>query len=343
MRKILVSELLPGTILGSPIYSERGALLLPEGKVITRHFLELLSTWGIKSVYVVEELESAIPVPEHVRKDYCQAFSLIKKTMETLRLNGTAPLAEVGDDLKRITLKLASEPGILSHLIFLREHDDYTFHHSVSVGVIATLLGSWLGLSEEELAQLASAGSMHDLGKAFISIKILNKPGRLSPEELELMKKHPSLGYELLAKHFGPEAVPARVAFEHHERIDGRGYPMGVKSGETLLLSRIVAVADVFHAMTSDRVYRPRQAQFVALAQLREEGFGSLDPRVVQVFLGHVVPLSIGRRVRLSNGSVGTVILAREQDPTRPIVQVGPAFVDLAQETGLALVGEADE
>ncbi|MGE5623490.1 MAG: HD-GYP domain-containing protein [Methanocella sp.] len=204
----------------------------------------------------------------------------------------------------------------------LHDRDKYTFHHCIGVGVIATLAGKWCGLESDELAGLASAGAMHDVGKAFIAPEILGKPGRLTPEEFAAIKRHTILGQEVLAGVLGPESVAAAVALEYHERRDGTGYPDGLKGDESRLESRIVAVADVFHAMTSERTYRHRRLDLAVLAQLRTDGFGLLDPVVVQTFLARMIPSSFGSRVRLSDGRIGRIAFISEQYPERPLIEM---------------------
>lgn len=343
MRRVSLGELQPGTMLTRPVYGASGALLLGSGKPVTSQFLESLGSWGIHSVYVDEGTTAAAAVPEDVRTTYHEALGRVKVAMEDLRRGVEVPLAEVGTGLAEFVLELAAQPGVLSCLNLLRERDDYTFHHSIDVGIVASLLGRWLRLTNEEVREAATAGVLHDFGKTKLPLEILNKPGTLTPQEFAVIRLHPKLGHEMISAALGPDSTAARVALEHHERTDGSGYPNGLCSERTLLASRIVAVADVYDAMTSRRVYHDREPEFAVLNQLQGDSFGLLDPLVTGTFLEHVAHNSRGRRVRLSNGQIGRVVFTRELRPDRPIVEVGPDLIDLAERSDIRLADEVDE
>lgn len=344
MRRIPLSDLRPGEVLSRAIYGASGALLLSPGKEVTQRFLVSLTNWGITAVYVDDAPgQDKSDLPEPVRATYRDAISRIGQLMEDARRGSRITLTDAGRELGDYTLQLAAEPNVLEYLRLLREQDNYTFHHSINVGIVATLLARWLELGPDEQAQLAMAGTLHDLGKASLPLEILLKPGRLTPDEFAIVQRHPIAGYELLTAEFSPESVPARAALEHHERTDGSGYPNGLRAQDTALASRIVAVADVYDAMTSNRVYHTRQPEFAVLAQLQGDSFGLLDPQVVGVFVRHAFHLSQGRRVKLNNGQIGRVLFVYEQDPTRPVVEVGPELIDLTRRHDLSLVGEVDE
>lgn len=344
MRRISLSDLRPGQALSKPVYGASGALFLSSGKTVTSQLLDSLKSWGIHSVYVDDGAATpASVVPEVVRTTYNEAVGRVKVAMEELRRGAVVPVAAVGRELGEFALQLAREPGVLSCLHLLRERDDYTFHHCIDVGIVSSLLGKWLGLADVALLELATAGTMHDLGKARLPLDILNKPGRLTPEEFALVRQHPVIGFDLISAELGPDSVLARVALEHHERTDGSGYPRGLRAAETLLASRIVAMADVYDAMTSRRVYHDRTPEFSVLHQLQGDSFGVLDPQIIGIFLEHVIYRSHGRRVRLSNGQIGRVVFVPEYNPTRPIIEVGPDLVNLMDRPDLKLVDELEE
>ncbi len=342
MRCISLSELPLGSTLSKPVYGASGVLLLRSGTQVTPQVLEALSGWGIHSVYVDDGANPPV-APAVVRTTYCEAVGRIKVAMVELRRGGRPPLADLGRELARLVLKLVAEPGVIRSLHLLREWDEYTFHHCIDVAVVASLIGQWLGLAGADLQEVATAGALHDVGKARVPLEILNKPGSLTPQEFAVVKTHTTLGHELLAAEFGGASTAARVALEHHERGDGRGYPGGLRAEETLLASRIVAVADVYGAMTSRRVYRDRCPEFAVLNQLQEGGCGLLDRGVVTAFLEHVVHQAHGRRVRLSNGQVGRVVFIPEQAPSRPMVEVGLDLINLLERPDLFIVDEVDE
>ncbi len=349
MRRIATSDLLAGQVLIRPVYAPSGELLLPAGTKLTERFRPVLTQWGIAEVYVDERrgvpgataaatASDRICVPGQVNLAYCQAVESLGEAMRELRGGGAVPLRELGERCGELAIKIAFEPGVLEYLHLLQCGQEYTFQHSVKVGVLAALLAKWLGLAFTEQAEVAMAAVLHDLGKALVPLEILNKPGPLTPGEFAAVKDHAQAGYGLLKPECGPEAVAPRVALEHHERMDGSGYPRGRRGRETLLASRIVAVADVYDAMTSNRVYQRGQSEYAVLAHLRESGFSSLDPGVTRTFVEHLVYRTLGRLVRLNNGQLGRVVLVDEQEPGRPIVAVGDRLIDLRQHRDLSLV-----
>ncbi|MGE5507781.1 MAG: HD-GYP domain-containing protein [Chitinophagales bacterium] len=349
MQRRLLSDLPLDQALAHGVYSLSGKLLLPQGAKLTQRILQVLVRWGIAEVYLEgapEETaisqrgsEAPVPtVPKPTSQAYRKAVGEIKRAMESLRLGEAVALTDVGRTCGNLVLSIAQDPDVLTYLHLLHYRDDYTFQHSVRVGVLAVLLGRWLRLPLAEQAQLAIAGSMHDVGKALIPLEILNKPGRLSEPEFQVVKTHPLAGHHLLSNTSGCSGMVARVALEHHERIDGSGYPHGVSRQETILASRIVAVADIYDAMTSDRVYRSGQPEYAVLAQLQEDGFSTLDPQVTRVFVEHLVYSAHGRPVTLSDGRQGRVVFSRKDDPAHPIVAVGADLVDLCRHRHLSLV-----
>ncbi len=348
MQRMLTSNLLPGKVLARPVYAPSGELLLPKGTKLTERIRLVLAQWGVTEVYVDEDRDSGfdgavavtdqVTVPADVSLAYSQAVGLIAGTMEELRHGRPVLLETIGERCGELAIKVAFEPGVLEYLHLLHCGEEYTFQHSVKVGVLAALLAKWLGLAFTDQGEVAVAAVLHDVGKALVPLEILNKPGPLAPVEFETVKAHTRAGYELLAPEYGAEATAARVALEHHERMDGSGYPRGLHGREVALASRIVAVADVYDAMTSDRVYQRGQSDYAVLTHLRQSGFTSLDPGVTRTFVEHLVYRTLGRLVRLSNGQLGRVVLVNNQEPGRPIVAVGNSLIDLRQHRHLSLV-----
>ena len=169
--------------------------------------------------------------------------------------------------------------------------NEYTYRHNICVGVIATYIGKWLGLSEEELSKLTLAATLHDIGKTMISGSILNKPGKLTELEYEEMKHHTIYGYRLIKKIPGLHPSIALTALQHHEREDGQGYPLGINGYHIHSFSKIVAIADIFHAMSSHRVYHEAIPFYEVIAQMKENVFGKLNPEILLVFLNKMMEI----------------------------------------------------
>jgi putative nucleotidyltransferase with HDIG domain len=349
MRRIATSDLLAGQVLTRPVYAPSGELLLPAGTKLTARLRPVLTQWGIAEVCVDEHGQGCptapaapaadrVCLPEPVNLVYCRAVESVAEAMKELRARRAVPLWEVGDHCGELALRIAGEPNLLEYLHLLQCEQEYVFQHSVKVAVLAVLLAKWLGLAFTDQAEVATAAVLHDVGKALVPLEILNKPEPLTPDEFAAVREHAQAGFGLLARECGPPAVVSRVALEHHERMDGSGYPRGLRGRETLLASRVVAVADVYDAMTSNRVYRRGQPEYAVLAHLRESGFSSLDPGVTRTFVERLVYRTLGRLVRLNTGQLGRVVLVDEQEPGRPIVAVENGLIDLRQRRDLSLV-----
>jgi HD-GYP domain-containing protein (c-di-GMP phosphodiesterase class II) len=263
--------------------------------------------------------------------------------MSEIRSSGHSEIQPAAFQMGSAVLELAESPDILSLLAQGKTESSYIPHHMVNVGVLSVLLGKWLRLSSESLAELAVAGVLHDVGMASLPPHILSKPGGLTEGEYALVKTHPTLGHEIVASELGADSIPALACLEHHERTNGSGYPRGLKADETRMTSRIVAVADVYDAMSSKRSYHSRHPEFWVLSQLQENGFDILDPTVTRAMVDHLAQSIHGHRVRLNNGQIGRIVFVNDQDPSRPVVEVGPALIDLSTRPDLALVSEVED
>ena len=220
----------------------------------------------------------------------------------------------------------------------MKEKDDYLFTHSVNVALLCILVGRWLKCEHETLKELGQAGLLHDIGKIFIDNSILNKPGKLTDAEFEEVKKHTLQGYNLLTQYKWISRNVTNAALMHHERADGSGYPMGTKGYSKNLCVSIVAVADVYDAITSDRAYSTKRSPYTAAEILWQDSFGKLNPEISKVFYDKITNFYVGNEVLLSNNEIGVVIYVDPSQPTRPIVMVGDNFYNLATDRSITIL-----
>ncbi|MGE7225474.1 HD-GYP domain-containing protein [Paenibacillus sp. PDC88] len=250
---------------------------------------------------------------------------------------GKIPLADLCTNIVPIIHEVSDVTNLLGLFAALQSKDDYTYRHNIAVGAISSLIGKWQGLDRQELTQLAAAAMLHDVGKIFIPQHILNKPGKLTDEEYALMKNHTVFGYELLKKTAGIHHRQALAALQHHERMDGSGYPYGLKQEEIASFSRVVSVADVFHAMTSTRAYRTPSPFYEVLFQMEKDTFGALDPAITRLFIEKIMNSLIGHSVLLTDGNEGTILMVKPHDPAHPLIQVGNRFIDRSKDGSLLI------
>lgn len=314
------------------IYSRSGILLLPRLTKITESHIDQLSKHNIrlnpsdiiiykKGNQYVEAVDDSIPQMK-------EAFDEVRHSMKL-------PLADLQKNVIPIISEITDGPQLTNLFVSLQAKDDYTYRHNIAVGSISSLIGRWLGLDEKMVLQLSTAGLLHDVGKMRIPEFILNKPGKLTNEEFELMKKHTVFGYEIIKNTVGTNYRQAVVALQHHERIDGSGYPLGITGDKMDLFSRIVAVADVFHAMTSKRVYRDPSPFYKVLEQMSNDIFGALDPQVTHLFIQKIMESLVGNTVLFTNGEQGTIIMIHNNDPIHPLIEINNKYIDLRERTGL--------
>ncbi len=235
---------------------------------------------------------------------------------------------------------LANEVGVLNQLKgLINSKEDYTFRHSANVAVVAGLLGKWLGLEESVRRDLMLAGLLHDIGKMQIPLEVLNKPGDLTTLEMNTMKQHPVLGYQLLQSY---EEIPKLVKLwilQHHERLDGSGYPYAFQGSKVSYHGQIIAVADIYDAMTSNRMYRDADTPFTVIQELSAEMFGKLDPRICTVFLENLNESLIGNSVKLNNGTEAKIVYMDTRLGIKPVIKTKEGdWIDLEKAKDIRII-----
>ena len=228
--------------------------------------------------------------------------------------------------LRKITLPLVDcvidDRSFLPLLNEYSKPKDYLYHHSIAVGIISGAIAEKMQLSKGQVLQLSMAGVLSDSGMSKIDVKIREKAAFLTNNEFNEIRKHTIYSYQMV-KDIPILKVEMKMAiFQHHERLDGSGYPRGEKMEDISILSQIIAVADVFHAMTSERIYRAKESPYKVLEMIREEGFGKFDIKVVEALTDLIADIPIGTKVRLSNGELGEVIFVHRDSRVRPIVKM---------------------
>ncbi len=347
MKRISALQLIPGMIVAKNVYSSNDKLILEKGTVLNDLLIIKLDLYGILWIYV----EEASPEASFVRPNYNQSYSERIRSSEEFKkfrndynieveslkntLNNviTKNAALDVDELLNHSLKIASDVNghalLLDMLHNMREYDDSTFSHCLNVGLICYIFANWLKLSQEEIELATACGLLHDIGKLLVSIDIIQKPGKLTEDEFSEMKKHPAAGYKLLVSQHVDENI-FNAALMHHERCDGSGYPFNLKEHQINKYAKIVAIADVYDAMTSARVYRDALCPFKVIEVFEEEGYRKYDVNYILTFLENVVDSYIRNRCLLNDGREGDIIFINKHKLSRPIVQCGTEYVDLS-------------
>jgi len=306
-----------------------GAPLLNAGVKLQMDYIQQLKRMDIKAIYVHDTLIPDIVIEDVIIEETRErAVTLVRKSLMGLKNNGQFDGAsllvlkkELSGVLDDIISQLLDNNNLTVNLSDIRFTDDYTFTHSVNVGILAMMTAISCGYNKTVLKHIGLGAFLHDLGKVIVPLSILNKHGRLSEKEMEEIKKHPVYGVKLLKSRHLFDSAPMSIILNHHERINGTGYPEGLKEKEIDLYSKVCAITDVYDALVSDRPYRPgfKPHRAIEIMEMECEGF---DNRFLQSFLHHIPAYPIGTIVGLSNGYVGTVVSNYYGDSKRPTVRL---------------------
>jgi putative nucleotidyltransferase with HDIG domain len=236
---------------------------------------------------------------------------------------------------------LANSVGVLSQMKnVVNSKEEYTYRHSVNVAVLSGLLGKWLGLERPVIRDLMLAGALHDIGKSQVALEILNKSGDLTSFEMQDMKQHTVLGYQLLKDCDTLPGLLKLWILQHHERLDGSGYPYAYQGNKVSYHAQIIAVADIYDAMTSSRIYRDADTPLKVISELSAEMFGKLDPGICKVFLEKLAESLIGNSVRLNNGTEAEIIFWDTRlGNMKPVVRTADGeYIDLEKAHELNII-----
>lgn len=349
MYRIATDAVKPGMKVAKAIYTSDGQILINAGVILKPRYIKNLYKLGIGAIYVEDDLAGDVVVEDVIDEaTRVEATRTVREFFLNTQLsaNGRSMVLsrKLQDTVTKIIDDLLSKDQLMVNLQDIRTMDDYTFGHSVNVCVLSLITGIALGFSETQLRHLGMGALMHDIGKLRIPDEILNKPGKLTDEEFAVVKEHPKLGFEILRNQSEISLLSAHMALEHHERFDGNGYPNQLQKDDIHLFSRICSVADVFDAVTADRVYRKAYAPHEAYELLAASGGSHFDYRVVSVFLRNVAAYPVGTWVELNTGERGMVVETKPGFSTRPKVRLtyGPEWECLTPPREINLAAELD-
>lgn len=324
---ISAQYLKPGMILARDLPSEYfGLSLVVRGQRLTDSVIRKLTDLGLGGAYVESTVDSDMMPDETIPPELQKKLLLeVKKLFENCALN-----AEFSDELinnaYRVSAELVtsvlSRREVILNISNIKSYDDYTYNHSMMVGLVSTLIGVRLGLTEHRLNELAVCGLMHDLGKVDIPLEIINKPTALTDEEFEIVRNHPANALRRLrGKHPCSPAVLQGIA-SHHEKYDGSGYPDNLQGEQIPLYGRILALADVFDALTSRRSYRESWTPEQAIEYMMGLANTHFDYTLLHVFLSVIAAYPVGCILRLSNGYTCVVTHNTPGMTLRPTLRV---------------------
>lgn len=323
MRRILLDNITSGMKLAKPLYSADGMILLNAGIELKERFIGRLKELDVTYVYIEDELTQDIDVPDVIsEKTRIESISAAKHIMEDIKIGKGVDAEQAKKTANTLVDELCSNHGALVNFIDMRTQNDYLFGHSVNVCVLSIMAGLNLGFDELRLRDLGVGALLHDVGKTQLPVELLNKTGRLTTEEIQEIKKHPALGFDILRKNADISLVSAHCAYQHHERFDGSGYPRALKMEEIHQFAHIVAIADVYDALTSDASYRRAMPVYEAIAIISKAAGSYFDTELVNKFTENIAIYPIGSVVRLNNNQFGVVVDISRDSKNKPVVRV---------------------
>ena len=358
-RYMRTRQLKPGMKIDQSVVDRLGRNLVTKGAILDEYVIESLQRLGVMSVYIqegemdpeeekinispmaqekIEKLHTAdrskVTLSSSVRERVAQGIQYIYSTSDAKELANTTD--SIANDLLDA---IDSNNAIAIDIGELKTSDEYTFKHSVDVATISMVLAKQQGLSRKEIYDIGVAGLLHDVGKTKVPTSILNKPGRLDDNEFEVMKQHSVFGYRMLKDQpeFNKEICLA--VLQHHEKINGRGYPLGANEEQITPYAKILSVADIYDALVTERPYKQAFSQRDAVEMIMSMT-GELDMTAMKSFLESMILYPVGCIVDLSNGEKAKVVKNNPHYILRPVVvglQTGNVY-DLGEDLNCASI-----
>ena len=347
--------LIEGCILAKDVFSKTSKPIMSKKTIITNELKDVLQAFLINEVSVERNLVNGdlfapkeVVDIEDIKMNthevnfisvYLDSVQQFKRLFKGWQAGATVDITSV----RKVFVPLLELGFINNKDVFSLHHystkSDYFYHHLVSVGLISGYLAKQLNFGKGDIVQVALAGCLCDVGMAKIPQNLLEKKTSLTLEEYNEIKRHPVYGQQLLRNSATLKNEAKMAILQHHERLDGSGYPNGEKGNRIHIFAKIVAIADVYHAMTSERVYRRKQSPFRVLEMIMHDDFGKFDIEILNSLVNSVVSISIGSVVKLSDESTGTVIFMNSRYPTRPVIKLtNGTLVDLERNRELFIL-----
>lgn len=341
MRYVPINQLKDGMILGQELFNASGKVLIEKHTSLTEENISYIAFLGIPGVYIDDEFSKEAMVEEIVSPEVKKAAVMAvhdifvrSKTQEKESLELSAEEARIQKIVEDIINNILENKDVMLNLVDLKSYDDDTFFHSANVAVLAGVIGVKCKVSDLELESLIMAAFLHDIGKIFIDPEVINAPRRLTDDEKALIMDHPRLGFDFLINHFNFPNVVTQAVYEHHEWVNGNGYPRRKDKNNIMFISKILKAADVYDAMINNRPYHAPFLPSEVMEYIMSRSGQEFDPRVVRVMSKELCVYPIGCEVELSSGQHGIVTKNHHGFVLRPTIKLLDTgdVVDLSED-----------
>ncbi|KYG89801.1 HD-GYP domain-containing protein [Metasolibacillus sp. FSL H7-0170] len=343
---INVKEIKVGQTIADHIFANTQYPIIYKDTKITYEHIHLLNVFNIKAIPIYQQLAGSnktVDVVEskpvqHIEqavsfeKSYASAIQQFKKEFFNWESGAKIDMTKIRGMAIPLIEQVLENRSYIFDLNSYSNPQDYLYHHCIATGLISSIMAQKLGYEKGICIQMAIAGALADSGMAKIPAKIRDKTSKLTAQEFAEIRQHPVHSYVMVKDLAALKSEMKKAIFQHHERLNGSGYPKGIKSEDILIFSQIIAVADVYHAMTSERLYSEQKATFQVIEMIKESEFGKFDIKVVNALIAIVADLPIGTKVELSNKERAEVMFINKYAPTRPLVKITRTgeIIDLA-------------
>lgn len=340
IQQMLLNDVKENMVLAQDVVDKYGRILVTAGIPLKQELINLLKKHEIISISVRSDkttnyeisktqdlisMDTRLKLISNVENAFTSSDGLVRH------------LTQLQNYVEDIVSSLVNSKNVLMYLDDVNCTSDYLFMHSVNVGLFSIVIGIAMNLPYDELCLLGMGGLLHDFGKTRITKQLLDKQGQLTPEEFNKIKEHAALGYNVLKVDTYLDYRITFMALQHHERCNGSGYPWGISRCQIHPLARIVAVADVYDALTTNRVYRSRLSSLEAMKIINNGNEIHFDNEVIAAFNNIAIPYQIDSDVKLSNGIDGKVLRLNSNNLARPLVSTPVGIINLLYETDIAI------
>lgn len=326
MRLVEFEQLRPGMINGQHLYGPNGELLCKQGTELKELYLNKIKGYGIPHLYIIDALSEDVEVHCTISQEVKnEAYRNIKK-LYTAILQKTnsyhSVMQECLNSVDKITEDIIAEKIDLFDIFDIKMMDEYVYQHPVNVAIISIIIGKSLSLSSLELYRLGLGAFLFDVGQMFVPQDILNKKTTYTDSDIKAMQKHTENGYRFAKDEFNLPMKSYLAILQHHERYDGTGYPNGKKGKEISEYGRIVAIADVYDALSSRKPYREAMSPVMAFKAILEGANKEFDPDIVKIFASKICPYPLGFTINLPDKRTGIIQQNYTDRPFNPLVKI---------------------
>ena len=342
MQKLTIplSESMPGMLVAEPIRNlDTGLVYVGENQELSADAIQKLKGNNIHEIKIfVNTWDNVWKISKETKEEYNKCTEAAKILLNRIAYDNVVDFVAFKEVKDELAERFNDNYKVIGCINLFKMADSYTYTHSINVALLSTLIGKWMKYGKNMQDSLMLAGLLHDIGKMKIDKNILNKPDKLTDQEFEEIKQHSVYSYELLQSN---KDIPLDVKvgiLMHHERMDGSGYPYGVCNENINDIAKVLAIADSYDAMISERPYQKKRSPFEVMQLMQTGIFGKLDPKILLTFLSNIATYYIGTYVTLSTGEVGEVVAINPLCIYRPIVRVQDRYIDMYTDDSIQII-----